>query len=48
MKTVVRMGVRGIVVIPNEIREVLGLREGDYLEIDVEKIELKKTSDKTT
>jgi len=38
MRTAVKVRKRYIVTIPEEIREVMNIREGDILEIDIQKI----------
>ena len=38
MKTVVKVKTKGQVTIPVELREALGLKEGDLIEIEVVKV----------
>lgn len=38
----------GRITIPSEIREIEGIKEGDYLKITVEKIEKRRKNSKTT
>ena len=39
MKTIVRLIKRGQVIIPEKVREAMRLKEGDLLEINIEKID---------
>jgi len=39
MKAVVKVGKRGAVTIPREVREALGIRAGDLVELDVVRLE---------
>lgn len=45
MKATVRLIERGQVVIPNEVREGLGLKKGDLLELDVIKLQSSRDDD---
>ena len=39
MKAIVRLIDRGYVIIPEKVREAMGIKKGDLLEINIEKID---------
>ena len=45
MKATIEVRGRGQISIPEAIRKALNLREGDIIEIDVQKVEIKQNDD---